>query len=184
MRVIGIDPGSIATGFGVLDGDAKAPAYVTSGVLRAKAAQPLAARLYRIFVGLRELLARYKPQAMSLEQSYVAANVQTALRLGEARAAALLAAAEAGIALFEYPPSRVKLAVAGDGAADKGAVQAMVRRALKLDAAVKLNADAADALALALCHFCFARMPFHDGSRRPATRGRKSSKKSSTAGGS
>jgi crossover junction endodeoxyribonuclease RuvC len=165
MRVIGIDPGSITTGFGVLDGDATRPAYVASGVVRAKASEPSAARLYRIFVGLRELLAYYKPRAMSLERSYVAVNVQTALRLGEARAAALLAATEAGVALFEYPPAQVKLAVAGNGAADKDAVQAMVCRALKLDRTVRLNADAADALALALCHFCYARIPVQNGLR-------------------
>jgi crossover junction endodeoxyribonuclease RuvC len=173
MRVMGIDPGSITTGFGVLDGDAKAAAYVTSGVVRANPTLPAAIRLYHIFMSLRELLTKYQPQAMSLEQSYVAANVQSALRLGEARAVALLAAAEAGIALFEYPPARVKLAVAGDGAADKSAVQAMVRRTLKLDARVELGSDAADALALALCHFCFARMAAHDSLKRGATRIKK-----------
>jgi crossover junction endodeoxyribonuclease RuvC len=172
MRVIGVDPGSITTGFGILDGDASAPAYVASGVVRAKPSEPAAQRLHRIFVRLRQLLAEYRPQAMSLEQSYVATNVQSALRLGEARAAALLAAVEAGLALFEYPPSRVKLAVAGNGAADKSAVQVMVRRMLKLDAAVGLTDDAADALALALCHFCFARIPVEGRPGRGKRRGK------------
>jgi crossover junction endodeoxyribonuclease RuvC len=169
MRVLGVDPGSATTGFGVVDGSAGVLRYVAAGTIRTRAGDSMPARLLTIHRGLLQVIDEYAPHAMSLERNFVARNVQSAFRIGEARAAAMLAAAERGLALYEYPPNEVKLAVAAFGHADKAQVKYMVRRTLKLDHESELADDASDALALAICHLGRARSPrIVDAVERPA----------------
>ncbi|HZO82943.1 MAG TPA: crossover junction endodeoxyribonuclease RuvC [Candidatus Binataceae bacterium] len=152
MRVIGVDPGNVATGFGVIEGVPSKPVHIAAGTIRPPTALRGGPRLKSIHDRLLGLIDEYAPAAMSLERSFVAANVQSAFRLGEARAVAMLAAAERGLALYEYTPNDVKVTVAGYGHADKAQIGYMVRRTLALGDGVELDADAADALAIALCH--------------------------------
>ncbi len=157
MRVIGVDPGNLVTGFGMISGEAARPRYVAAGAIRAVPASRAGERLKSIHDRLLGIIDEHAPLAMSLERSFVAANVQSAFRLGEARAMAMLAAADRGLELFEYAPNEIKLTIAGHGHADKAQVKMMVRRALGLDESVALSDDAADALAIALCHLYRAR---------------------------
>ena len=150
MRVIGVDPGNAVTGFGVVERSGSMQ-YVAAGTVRGRGIVPRPQRLATIYQKLLELLDRYTPDVMSLERSFVAINVQSAFALGEARAVAMLAAAQRGLDVFEYTPTDVKLSVAGYGRADKGQVKQMVRRTLTLNDG-ELADDAADALAIALCH--------------------------------
>lgn len=159
MRVIGVDPGSSVTGFGVIQGQGGALEHIAAGVIRPGARAAYPDKLFTIYQRLCELIAQYSPDAMSLERTFVALNVQSAFRLGEARAMALLAAAAHRLELFEYAPAHVKLTVAGHGRAGKSQVKFMVRRALAMDEAPALADDAADALAIALCHLSMARFP-------------------------
>jgi crossover junction endodeoxyribonuclease RuvC len=115
-------------------------------------------RLRRIHEGLLAIIDEFSPAALSLERHFVATNVQSAFRIGEARAMAMLAAAARGLVLFEYTPNQVKLTVAGHGHADKAQVKFMVRRALGVGEEVELADDASDALAIALCHLFCARV--------------------------
>src|ERR1700720_31159 len=158
-RGIGVDPGNAVTGFGVIEGSVAHPAHIAAGTIRPAATLRGGERLKAIPDRLLEIIDQYVPTAMSLERSFVAANVQSAFRLGEARAMAMLAAAARGLVLYEYPPNEVKLCVAGHGHADKAQVKYMVRKTLKLDPAIELADDAADALAIALCHLGRGRMP-------------------------
>ncbi len=157
MRILGVDPGSAVCGYGVVEGPGAR--YVTAGTIRCASLAPGPGRLRRIHEHLLAVIDEFSPQALSLERHFVAANVQSAFRLGEARAMAMLAAAERDLAMFEYPPNEVKLCVAGHGHADKAQVKYMVRKTLKLDPAIDLADDAADALALALCHLGRGRVP-------------------------
>jgi crossover junction endodeoxyribonuclease RuvC len=158
MRVIGVDPGNAVTGFGVVE-RSHALRYVGAGTVRGRRMIARPQRLATIYQKLLEVLDRYAPDVMSLERSFVATNVQSAFALGEARAAAMLAAAHRGLHVFEYTPTDVKLSVAGYGRADKRQVKEMVRRTLALDRGGELADDAADALAIALCHLFQARTP-------------------------
>lgn len=157
-RVIGVDPGNVVTGFGVIEGSVAHPAHIAAGTIRPAAALRGGERLKTIHDRLLGIIDQYAPAAMSLERSFVAANVQSAFRLGEARAMAMLAAAARGLMLFEYTPNQVKLTVAGHGHADKAQVKFMVRRALGVGEKVALADDASDALAIALCHLFCARV--------------------------
>ncbi|MGH7917327.1 MAG: crossover junction endodeoxyribonuclease RuvC [Candidatus Binataceae bacterium] len=151
MRVIGVDPGNLVTGFGVVERQARLT-FIAAGTIRSHAPTRGPQRLASIYQGLIAVIDQHRPAAMSLERSFVAANVQSAFALGEARAMAMLAAAHRELRLYEYMPTEVKLSVAGFGRADKAQVQLMVRKTLTLDAEVELADDAADALAIALCH--------------------------------
>jgi crossover junction endodeoxyribonuclease RuvC len=166
MRVIGVDPGNAVTGFGVVERltDLR---YVAAGTIRAGALKRGPQRLARLYQRLLGVIDQHAPDTMSLERSFVAANIQSAFTLGEARAIAMLAAAERGLDLFEYTPTEVKLSIAGYGRAGKGQVKTMVRRTLVLDETYELADDAADALAIALCHLFRAKIP------RPAPPRRK-----------
>jgi crossover junction endodeoxyribonuclease RuvC len=166
MRVIGVDPGSVVTGFGIVQEHKGAFAHLATGVIRPNARASYPDKLHTIYDRLCELITRYSPDVMSLERSFVALNVQSAFRLGEARAMALLAAAAQRLPLFEYAPAHVKLTVAGHGRADKSQVKFMVRRALALEENKALADDAADALAIALCHLSMARFPAPDARPR------------------
>src|SRR5277367_6992765 len=125
MRILGVDPGSAVCGFGVVDRGGR---YVTAGTIQCASFAPGPGRLRRIHEALLAIIDEFTPAALSLERHFVAANVQSAFRLGEARAMAMLAAAERGLAMYEYPPNEVKLCVAGHGHADKAQVKYMVRK--------------------------------------------------------
>ena len=151
MRVLGIDPGSRLTGWGVVEARALTFRHVASGTIDLSPAEPLAARLARLHGECCRLVADWAPEAVVLERAFVARNVQSAFRLGEARGAVLAAVSAAGAALHEYAPAEVKLATVGYGRADKGQMVRGIAARLGLPAR-GLPADAADALALALCH--------------------------------
>lgn len=148
-RILGIDPGSRLTGFGLIDIQRGGARYVESGVIRVPPGA-LDARLGTIFNGISELLAEFRPDAVAIESVFVQRNVASALKLGQARGAAIVAAAVAGVPVSEYSPAEIKQRVVGNGRAGKEQVQYMVGRLLSL--AVPPRADAADALAGALCH--------------------------------
>lgn len=152
MRVLGIDPGSETTGWGVVEGDARTYRAVDFGALKANPREHFAARLLKISNGVEELLARFRPDVCSVEDAFFAVNVKTALKLGQVRGVILVAAQRAGVEIAEYAPRLVKQTVVGYGAAEKQQVQEMVRVLLSL-ASIPQPHDAADALALAICHF-------------------------------
>ena len=147
--VLGIDPGSRVTGFGVIQVVGGQSSYVASGCIRL-GEQALPQRLGQIFQSLSEVIERYQPTQAAIEQVFMAKNADSALKLGQARGAAILAVVEKGLPIAEYAARSVKQSVVGRGDADKLQVQHMVMTLLKL--ANKPQADAADALAIALCH--------------------------------
>ncbi len=149
VRILGIDPGSQATGFGIVDwrdGDAS---YVASGAIRTRGAA-FAPRLRQIFDGVLELVREYRPAEVAIERVFMHRNADSALKLGHARGAAICAVYSGAATLYEYAPREVKLAVVGQGGAQKEQVQLMVRNLLRLRG--ELGPDAADAIGLALCH--------------------------------
>lgn len=150
MRVFGIDPGSTVTGWGVVESHGSGFRHVAHGAIRTTADDPLPTRLGQIFAGLSAMLHQHRPDAVCVEEIFVAMNVQSALKLGHARGAALVAAQAMGLPVFEYTALQVKQAVVGFGRAEKHQVQAMVKMLLALPSAPPQ--DAADALAGALCH--------------------------------
>jgi crossover junction endodeoxyribonuclease RuvC len=152
MRVLGIDPGSETTGWGVVEGDARRYRAVDFGTVKASPRERFAARLLKISDGVEELLARFQPDVCAVEEMFFAANVKTALKLGQVRGVILVAAERARIEIAEYAPRLVKQTVVGYGAAEKHQVQEMVRVLLSLKEIPQPN-DAGDALALAICHF-------------------------------
>jgi len=151
MLVLGIDPGSTTTGYGLVRGNGAQLTAVTFGIIATRTALPFPQRLRQIFEALRRLMVAHRPEAAAVEGVFFARNVQSAIKLGQARGAALLAAALEGVPVFEYAPRRVKGAVSGFGGAEKAQVQAMVKAILGL-AELPSPPDAADALALAICH--------------------------------
>jgi crossover junction endodeoxyribonuclease RuvC len=147
-RVLGIDPGTVVTGWGVVERFPREVRRVASGVVRPRGTR--AQRLAAICRALGEICRRFSPDSLSLEQSFVGDNVQTAFRLGEARGAVMVAAAEAGVPVAEYSPAQIKVAIVGSGRAAKSQVQTMVGLLLATEA--ELTADEADALGAAICH--------------------------------
>ena len=149
-RIMGVDPGIVATGFGFIEVTGSGSiVYLGSGVLRPESLQPFPQRLRQIFRGLCQKITNFAPQHMAVERPFYAKNVKSAMLLGQARGIAILAAAEAGLEVQEYSPLEVKQAVVGYGRAAKEQVQAMIRSLLHPPE--NLTADAADALAVALC---------------------------------
>lgn len=147
--ILGIDPGSRATGFGVIEVNGNRLRYVASGCIRPEpGAHPQ--RLRTIFRGISEVIERYSPQESAVEEVFLGKSVSSALKLGQARGSAMVACVEHDLPLSEYPARTVKQSVTGSGSADKMQVQHMVRALLGLQG--KLQADAADALAIAICH--------------------------------
>jgi len=175
MLVLGIDPGSTATGYGLVRGEGTRLTAVDFGIIATRSGLPFPRRLRQIFEGLRAVMASHRPDAAAVEGLFFSRNVQSAFKLGQAQGAALLAAALEGVPVFEYAPRQVKGAVSGFGAAEKAQVQAMVKAILGLGEPPR-PADAADALALAICHHhaCAARgrltpvVPPAPGPRPPA----------------
>ena len=149
LRILGIDPGSRITGFGVIELVQGKVVYVTSGCIRVQG-QALPARLKSIFDNVSEIVAEYQPQQMAIEQVFVKNNIDSALKLGQARGAAICAGMTRELEVFEYTPTQIKKAVVGKGHADKAQMQFMVRAILSLPGLPQ--EDAADALACALCH--------------------------------
>lgn len=149
MRVLGIDPGSLFTGYGVVDYDGQRLGHVASGCIRVVGGE-FSARLRQIFRGVAAVLAEFKPEELAVEMAFVHKNADSALKLGQARAAAICATLESNLPLHEYTPREVKLALTGKGSADKQQVQHMVKILLGLQG--RMQADSADALAVAICH--------------------------------
>lgn len=149
MRILGIDPGSRVTGFAVIEARGDRLRACGFGVIRTGSGE-LAERLGAIFEGVGRVIDELAPDALAIESVFLARNAQSALKLGHARGAALCAATRAGLSVHEYAPRAVKLAVVGSGRAEKAQIQHMMRQILQIDAA--LPPDAADALAVAVCH--------------------------------
>lgn len=149
LTILGIDPGSQVTGFGVIVVEGKALRYLASGCIRTRGGE-LAERLRIIFEGATRLVEEYRPDEVSVERVFVNRNVDSALKLGHARAAALCGTFLHAVPVHEYAAREIKLAVTGSGAAEKVQVAHMVRRLLAVNG--PLASDAADALAVAICH--------------------------------
>jgi crossover junction endodeoxyribonuclease RuvC len=150
VRILGIDPGTARLGYGIIDaGDGYSA--VDFGTIETSAKDTMAQRLLQVHDALTHLIATHVPEAMAIEQLFFSRNVTTAIAVGQARGVALLAAAQSGLPVTEYTPAEVKQAISGYGNADKQQVQFMVQLLLELDA-VPHPDDAADALAIALCH--------------------------------
>ncbi|WP_254274753.1 crossover junction endodeoxyribonuclease RuvC [Halomonas sp. 3H] len=149
MLILGIDPGSRITGYGVLDVSTATPRYVASGCIRIQA-DDLAQKLAQVYAGVSELIAVHRPAEFAIEQVFMSKNADSALKLGQARGTAIVCAANHGMPVSEYGPRQIKQAVTGSGRADKAQVQHMVTAILGLSATPQ--ADAADALAIALTH--------------------------------
>ncbi len=151
MKVLGIDPGTAACGYGIVHGSGGRIRRIDHGWWRTPAGERPELRLRTIFEGVQALIAEHEPHGVALEESFVGADARIALSVGQARGAVLVAAACAGVECTEYAPARVKQAVCGYGRAEKAQVQRMVRTILAMDALPTPN-HAADALAVAICH--------------------------------
>ena len=149
MRILGIDPGSQNTGYGIVDWQGGEARYVASGAIRTRGAE-FPPRLRQIFEGVQALVREYTPDEVAIERVFMHRNADSALKLGQARGAAICAAYSASPVVFEYAPREVKLAVVGQGGALKEQVQLMVKTLLRLQG--ELGPDAADAIGLALGH--------------------------------
>jgi crossover junction endodeoxyribonuclease RuvC len=151
MRVLGIDPGTVTMGYGVVEGRDDEIALIDCGALRSPERSPIGERLSYLYNELLEIIQHHQPEAVVVEQPFIAKNVRSALAIGRAQAIALLAATGKGIPTFEYTPAQIKQMVANYGASSKEQIQEMVRLQLGL-AEVPQPDDAADALAVAICH--------------------------------
>jgi crossover junction endodeoxyribonuclease RuvC len=176
-KVLGIDPGSLVTGWGVVEAVGGSLGHVACGIIATAGSRGQGIRLSRIYRGIQQVIVRYQPSEISLEKVFFAHNAQSALKLGQARGVALLAAAENELDVSEYSSNEIKSAVVGYGHATKEQVQKMVGALLRVSE--KLAADAADALAAAICHLhCQSfqsRVLEAASDRRAALRRRKSS---------
>ena len=154
MRVLGIDPGSQVTGWGVVEGDANGRSYrmIEFGAVRLNSSATFSSRLLKISRALEDVITRLKPDACAIEEAFLANNPKVTLKLGQVRGVALLAAESAALEIGEYSPRSIKQTVAGYGNAEKRQVQEMVRLLLSLPSVPEPH-DAADALAVAICHF-------------------------------
>ena len=151
MRILGIDPGTITMGYGIIESEDDEITPIEYGALSSPARSPIGERLNYLHNKLLEIISRFQPDAMAVEQPFMAKNVKSALAVGRAQAVAILAAAGRGIPVYEYAPTQVKQRVANYGASSKEQIQEMVRLQLGLSE-VPQPSDAADALAVAVCH--------------------------------
>lgn len=151
MRILGIDPGVATIGFGVIESDRGCQRLVQYGVITTIAGLPLSRRLLQISEDMQELLASFKPDEVAIEELFFSKNITTGIAVAHGRGAILLEVERAGVPLYEYTPMQVKQAVAGYGAADKKQVMLMTQRLLKMKTVPRPD-DAADALAIAICH--------------------------------
>ena len=151
MRILGVDPGTVTMGYGVIERAGDDIALVDYGALRSPARSPIGERLSYLYGRLSEIISHYQPDVVAIEQPFMAKNVKSALAVGKAQAVAILAAANKKIAIHEYTPAEIKQRVADYGASSKEQIQEMVRLQLGLAEVPQPN-DAADALAVAICH--------------------------------
>ena len=151
MIIVGVDPGTQVTGYGIIKVDGNTYQAIDYGCIRPPTGYKLTERYLIIFNALEEIINKYSPDALVVETQYVQKNIQSAIKLGMARGIAIVAAKKQGVAIFEYAPSKAKKAVVGNGRASKSQVQKMVQLLLRL-ATLPTPEDAADALALAICH--------------------------------
>jgi crossover junction endodeoxyribonuclease RuvC len=151
MRILGVDCGSVKTGYGVIDTDGRDHRLVAAGAIQLKSSQPLRERLAQIAGELRQLIERHRPQAAAVEEVFYSRNVRTALQLAHVRGVVLLAISEAGLEYGEYSPLEIKSSVVGYGRAEKQQVQMMIHSLLGLVETIR-SEDACDALAVAVCH--------------------------------
>lgn len=151
MRVLGVDCGGEYTGFGVVEGDGRSLTCLTAGAIRLNPREALELRLKKVFDGLSALIAQHRPEVVAIEDVFYSVNAKSALKLGHVRGVAMMAAAQNGLSVVAYAPLAIKSAVVGYGRAEKSQVQVMVARLLHLDK-IPEPADAADALAIAICH--------------------------------
>src|SRR5947209_18477836 len=151
MRILGVDCGSVKTGYGVIETDGRDHSLVAAGVIRVKSTLPLSTRVLEISRELRDLIQRHAPDAAAVEAVFYSLNVKTALNLAHVRGVVLLAISEAGLELGEYSPLEVKMSVVGYGRAEKQQVQMMIHSLLALQSPIT-SEDACDALAVAVCH--------------------------------
>jgi len=150
MLVLGVDPGSIVTGYGLVNKEDTKLTYVEGGKISFPHPLPFHQRVHRIFSSLIEIIETYHPEEMSIEDIFFAKNVKSALKIGHVRGAALVAAVQCGLNVFEYTPLQIKQSVVGYGRATKEQVSAMVKAILNID--TQLPLDTTDALAVAICH--------------------------------
>lgn len=156
MRILGLDPGTATTGYGIIDVEDGEPTLVAYGVIRTSARSETPQRLQKIFRELNEIIAEFTPDAAAIEEVFFGRNITTAISVGQARGVLILALANADIPVAEYSPPKVKDAVTGYGKADKHQVQLMVRNLLQLDETPRPD-DAADGLAVAITHYRHSR---------------------------
>jgi crossover junction endodeoxyribonuclease RuvC len=152
MRVLGIDPGSQTTGWGVVEGDGRKYSLIDFGSIRAPSSLKFSTRLLKMCNGLEDVIAKHRPEACALEDAFLATNVKVSMKLGQVRGVVLLVAERAALEIHEYSPRLIKQTVVGYGNAEKHQVQEMVRLLLSLKT-IPAPHDAADALAVAICHF-------------------------------
>ncbi len=166
MRVMGVDPGTLTSGYGIVMEEDHRLFHVASGGISPSAKHPFPKRLKKIYEELEKVIDKYRPHVVVVENLFVSKNIQSALKLGHSRGVAILAAMNAGLPVFEYTPLEVKQAVTGNGKAEKKQVQVMVKTLLDLPK-VPHPADAADALAAAICHIHSSRL--REILKRPAS---------------
>jgi crossover junction endodeoxyribonuclease RuvC len=155
MLVLGVDPGSLVTGYGLVKKEGGTLSYVAGGKISFPHPWPFHQRIHRIFSSLVEIIETYHPEEMSIEDIFFAKNVKSALKIGHVRGAALVAAVQCGVKVFEYAPLQIKQSVVGYGRATKEQVRSMVKLLLKLD--TQFSLDTSDALAVAICHHNWVR---------------------------
>ena len=151
MKIIGIDPGLVQTGFGIINVSNNQTTLIDYGIIKPKVKDSLAKRLLAIFNDVCEIISNYNPQIFAIEEVFYGKNVKSAMRLGQARGASMVAAASKNIPIYEYSARKVKQSITGNGNAHKAQVQFMVKTKLQMDHNPE-PIDAADALAIALCH--------------------------------
>ena len=171
MRVIGVDPGSRSCGYGILESRNGVLKHVVSGAIIPSGSYGLSKRLQIIYSTLTELIEKHTPQYMSIEEMFFAKNAKSAIKLGQARGVAMLAGENAGLQIYEYAPTKVKLAVTGSGRAKKFEIMKMVSYVLGIEEFEK--SDISDALAIALCHINISRYPDLSGLDIKSKSGRK-----------
>lgn len=157
-RILGIDPGSLVTGYGVIDSIKGKLHLIEQGQIRTKRTDELSARLEAIYIGITDVIARAEPEAVAVETPFSGLNPKSLIQLAQARGVILLAIQTAGLALYEYSPRSVKSAVVGYGGAEKQQIGRMVRLLVTGIDGAKISADAADAIAIAICHAHSARL--------------------------
>ncbi len=154
MKIIGIDPGTICCGYGILEAGNKpyVPKYVTSGEIRMSAKKPLPERLKKVSDSLKDIILEHSPSHLCIEKIFYHKSIRSSMTLGAVRGVVMLLAADNGIPVFEYNPTEVKMALTGYGRAEKRQVQEMVIRVLNLNPADDMSEDTSDALAVGICH--------------------------------